>query len=99
MISVSRFHDAHFFWRLAGQGHNYMPVGRVAKLDIDWGKNDAIKTLAKHGPQRRSCRFCVASSGTAKLSPYVSSPFHPRFACRAGPSMGMPGMTLQGVCD
>ena len=37
------------------QGHNYMPVGRVAGLDIDWGKSEAVKILAKSGPQLHEC--------------------------------------------
>jgi len=41
------------------EGHNYMPVGRVAKLDIDWGKNDAIKTLAKIGCMCNESRLLV----------------------------------------
>mmetsp|Transcript_54036 Transcript_54036/g.126188 ORF Transcript_54036/g.126188 Transcript_54036/m.126188 type:complete len:1039 (+) Transcript_54036:101-3217(+) len=41
------------------EGHNYMPVGKVANLNIDWGKSDAIKTLAKIGCMCNESRLLV----------------------------------------
>ena len=38
-----------------------MPVGRVAKLDIDWGKSEAIKILAKSRPQSLEGRSKASS--------------------------------------